>query len=278
MLTIGKKGPYLANAVGHHGAILRALMHNTYVPVQVDFDTGEIWRDPATGFARRRAYDVGGEILIKVPSEKAFVGYWNNPQATSERFARDVFAKGDLYYRTGDALRRTPDGRWFFMDRLGDTFRWKSENVSTAEVAEAIGHFPSVVEACVYGVLVPGHEGRAGCAAIYIPPAQRDAFDFGALHAHMRNRMPRYAVPVFLRLTEELAPMHNNKQNKAPLKKQGLDFAAIEREAKREGRRADRLMWCPAALGRTAGKGEGYVPFTEADMRELEMEKGAVKL
>lgn len=82
--------------------------------------------------------------------------YWGNNQATQKKFERDVFAKGDLYYRTGDALRRTSDGRWFFQDRLGDTFRWKSENVSTAEVAEVIGKFPGVVEANVYGVLVPG--------------------------------------------------------------------------------------------------------------------------
>lgn len=82
--------------------------------------------------------------------------YWGNNKATQKKFERDVFVKGDLYYRTGDALRRTPDGRWFFQDRLGDTFRWKSENVSTAEVAEVIGKFPGVVEANVYGVLVPG--------------------------------------------------------------------------------------------------------------------------
>lgn len=149
-------GPYFANAVGHHGAILRHKFRNIYVPVEIDTDTNEILRDPKTGFAKRKSYEEGGEMLVNIPSESAFAGYWRNPEATEKKFERNVFKKGDLFYRTGDALRRTPDGRWFFLDRLGDTFRWKSENVSTAEVAERLGNFPGVVEANVYGVEVPG--------------------------------------------------------------------------------------------------------------------------
>lgn len=149
-------GPYFANAVGHHGAILRHKFRNIYVPVEIDTDSNEILRDPKTGFAKRKSYEEGGEMLVNIPSESAFAGYWRNPEATEKKFERNVFKKGDLFYRTGDALRRTPDGRWFFLDRLGDTFRWKSENVSTAEVAERLGNFPGVVEANVYGVEVPG--------------------------------------------------------------------------------------------------------------------------
>jgi acyl-CoA synthetase (AMP-forming)/AMP-acid ligase II len=93
------------------------MFRNTYVPVKIDPDTETVWRDPGTGFARRNSYEEGGEILVKMPSEQAFVGYWDNPTATKKKFERDVFKKGDLYYRTGDALRRTKDGRWFFMDR-----------------------------------------------------------------------------------------------------------------------------------------------------------------
>jgi acyl-CoA synthetase (AMP-forming)/AMP-acid ligase II len=149
-------GPYFANAVGRHGAILRHKFRDIYVPVEIDTDTNEVLRDPKTGFAKRKSYEEGGEILVNIPSESAFAGYWRNPEATGKMFERNVFKKGDLFYRTGDALRRTPDGRWFFLDRLGDTFRWKSENVSTAEVAECLGNFPGVVEANVYGVEVPG--------------------------------------------------------------------------------------------------------------------------
>ncbi|KAK5139684.1 hypothetical protein LTR04_003406, partial [Oleoguttula sp. CCFEE 6159] len=208
------RGDYLAAAVGHHGLVLRLMLRNTYVPVEIDHETGDIYRDPSTGFARRKPYDEGGEIIVAVPNEQVFSGYWNAPEATSKKFVRGVFKEGDLWYRTGDALRRTKDGRWFFMDRLGDTFRWKSENVSTAEVAEALGHFPHVVEANVYGVEVPAHDGRAGCAAIFIPPAERATFDYAGLLKYARQRLPRYAVPVFLRVVADMAPMHNNKQNK----------------------------------------------------------------
>ena len=155
------RGPYLTGCVGHHGAILRTMLHNTFIPVAIDPTTGDILRDPKTGFATRNPYSLGGEIIVKIPTESAFQGYWKNKDSTAKKYLRNVFKKGDLYYRTGDALRRTDDGRWFFMDRLGDTFRWKSENVSTAEVAEVLGKFPGVIEANVYGVLYrPRRSGR----------------------------------------------------------------------------------------------------------------------
>jgi acyl-CoA synthetase (AMP-forming)/AMP-acid ligase II len=150
------RNDHFADAVGHHGAVFRAIFKNTYVPVKLDYETGEIWRHPKTGFAQRQPYEEGGEMLVKVVDENVFKGYWNAPEATAKKYARDVFEKGDLYYRSGDALRRTSDGKWFFMDRLGDTFRWKGENCSTTEVAECLGRFPSIKEANVYGVEVPG--------------------------------------------------------------------------------------------------------------------------
>ena len=150
-------GPFTVNAVGHQGAIARWQTKDLYVPVALDHAKGDIWRDPHTGFAKRVPYEEGGEILVSVNGvPDAFPGYWNNPEATEKKYITNVFKKGDRYYRTGDALRRTPDGLWFFMDRLGDTFRWKGENVSTAEVAECLGHFGGVAEANVYGVELPG--------------------------------------------------------------------------------------------------------------------------
>ncbi|TKA27551.1 hypothetical protein B0A50_04381 [Salinomyces thailandicus] len=234
------RGPFHAAHVGHHGAIRRRQFQDILVPVEIDHEKGDIWRDPKTGFGRRNAYEEGGEILIKCQSEADFVGYWNNPEATAKRFERDVFVQGDLYYRTGDALRRDKDGRWFFLDRLGDTFRWKSENVSTAEVAEVLGRFPDIVEANVYGVEIPGHDGRAGCAAIFIPHERRGAFDWVGLLAHARKHLPRYAVPVFLRVVEKQTAMHNNKQNKVPLRKEGVEHGKI---MSGEGGRGDGLRW-----------------------------------
>jgi len=181
------RGDYLAACVGHHGAIARFNNRNLIVPVLIDQATGAIARDPKTGFAYRQPYENGGEVIVQIADVKQFAGYYKNPEATMKKFDRNVFKKGDLWYRTGDALRRTKDGRWFFMDRLGDTFRWKGENVSTAEVAEVLGHFPGVVEANVYGVALPAHDGRAGCAAVYIDPNAKNGFDFAGLLKYSRS-------------------------------------------------------------------------------------------
>lgn len=123
------RGPFSAGSVGHHGLILRLLLRNVFVPVAIDPATGDVLRDEKTGFAVRPSHETGGEILVNIPNKEAFQGYWKNEDATAKKYLRDVFTKGDLYYRSGDALRRQPDGRWYFLDRLGDTFRWKSENV-----------------------------------------------------------------------------------------------------------------------------------------------------
>jgi acyl-CoA synthetase (AMP-forming)/AMP-acid ligase II len=224
-LMVWSRNGYYNNCVGHHGLISRWMMHNVFIPVRLDSDTGDIWRDPRTGFAQRVPYEVGGEILVAVNAQEDWQGYWKNPEATSKKFARDVFKKGDMYYRSGDALRRDPDGHWYFLDRLGDTFRWKSENVSTAEVALAMGRYDGIMEANVYGVTVPGHEGRAGCAALHLTDLSsinRPGYLSGLL-AHCRANLPRYAVPVFLRIVKASSHIHNNKQNKNGLRQEGVD-------------------------------------------------------
>lgn len=190
--------------------------------------------------------------------------YWNDPNATAKKFERNVFKEGDLFYRTGDALRRTSDGRWFFIDRLGDTYRWKSENVSTAEVSEILGRYPGVMEAIVYGVEVPGYDGRAGCAAIYVAEDLRSATFYASLLSFAQKVLPNYAVPVFLRITNSMQPMHNNKQNKRPLKEEGINIRKIAQGMSS----ADKILWHPEALG-AKGRGGTYVEFTEADLGAL---------
>ncbi|MCJ1262414.1 hypothetical protein MMC22_002284 [Lobaria immixta] len=253
------RGDYLANAVGHHGAIRRYILRNTYIPVETDIETNSIVRDPKTGFAKRNLYEDGGEIIVQIPNKTAFPGYRGAPEATEKKFARDVFRKGDLYYRTGDALRRTSDGRWFFQDRLGDTYRWKGENVSTAEVAQVLGQFPGILEANVYGVQVPGSDGQAGCVAVIIAPERRETFDWASLARFALMRLPRYAVPVFVRaIAGEIGVMgsHNNKQNKVPLRAEGVNPGL--RGTKVAGGNADLFYWMPA-------KEERYIPFEEKE-------------
>lgn len=110
---------FSVGAVGHDGWIRRQKFHGVYVPVEIDAESGDILRSPGTGFAKRKTYEEGGEILVKLPSQKAWAGYWRSQETTSKKWVMNVFKKGDLYYRTGDALRRNSDGLWYFVDRLG---------------------------------------------------------------------------------------------------------------------------------------------------------------
>ncbi|KGO73684.1 Major facilitator superfamily domain, general substrate transporter [Penicillium italicum] len=254
------RGPFTSGSVGHDGLIMRGILRNVFVPVAIDPETGDILRDSKTGFAVRAPYEQGGEILVNIPGEEAFQGYWNNDEATNKKYLRDVFKKGDLYYRSGDALRRQSDGRWYFLDRLGDTFRWKSENVATAEVSEVLGQFPGITEANVYGVRLPNHEGRAGCAAIQISPDARQTFDYTALAKFVRSKLPKYAVPLFLRIVENPTHIHNNKQNKVPLRDEGVDTTLVGTRAP-EGK-DDYFLWI-------APGDESYSAYGEKEWERL---------
>ena len=144
-------------------------------------------------------------------------------------------------------MRQDADGRVYFVDRLGDTFRWKSENVSTNEVADMIGKFLQIAEISVYGVLVPGYDGRAGAASIVMADGVTVAtFDFAALAAHARAMLPSYAVPLFLRVTPALEYTGTMKIQKGKLKKEGVDPEKVTGK--------DRLYWLPPGS-------ERYVPF-----------------
>lgn len=241
-LHIHSLNSYTQDCVGQHGALLRWETRDTYVPAAIDPDSGALIRDPRTGLVVRNSYNEGGEILVKVPDESAFAGYINNPTATAKKFERNVLKKGDLYYRSGDSLRRDDDGRWFFLDRLGDTFRWKSENVSTAQVAEVLGKYPGIAEATVYGVLVPNHDGRAGCAAILLSEGvSLETFDWSALLAYARQALVKEAVPVFVRVVKNSSRTDNEKQNKGPLKEEGIAVASFGE--KLVGGEGDVMMW-----------------------------------
>src|SRR6202020_1695698 len=124
-----------------------------------------------------------------------FDGY-TNATDTEKKILRDVFAKGDAWFRTGD-LMKIDDGSFFhFVDRLGDTFRWKGENVATSEVNDAVLDCPGAVDASTYGVRLPGAYLRAGAEAIVVD----DRFDFDGFGDHLSRRLPAYAHPVLLRI------------------------------------------------------------------------------
>jgi fatty-acyl-CoA synthase len=147
-----------------------------------------------------------------------FEGYTDTAE-TEKKILRNVLASGDAWFRTGDLMRLDEGGYFHFVDRVGDTFRWKGENVATSEVNEAMLDCPGVVDAAAYGVSVPGADGRAGMAAIVID----DRFDLTELQDHIARRLPAYARPVFVRICAALDTTETFKQKKHALAREGFD-------------------------------------------------------
>jgi fatty-acyl-CoA synthase len=147
-----------------------------------------------------------------------FEGY-TDAAATEKKILRDVLAKGDAWFRTGDLMKLDEGGYFHFIDRVGDTFRWKGENVATSEVTQAVVDCPGVVDATTYGVEIPGTDGRAGMVAVVVD----DGFDLGALQHHLSSRLPAYACPVVVRICAMLATTETFKQKKQDLMREGFD-------------------------------------------------------
>jgi fatty-acyl-CoA synthase len=208
----------LYNAAGKPGAIGHVpgfLAHNfPVVLVKTDAATGEIFRGP-DGRPVLCGDGEPGEALGKITNlsnmpSRHFDGY-TDAQASSRKILHDVLALGDAWFRTGDLMRRDPEGFYYFLERLGETFRWKGENVSAEEVANVIRACPGAVEAIVFGIAIPGHEGRAGMAAM-----TTDArFSFDAFLAHVEAKLPDYARPVFIKICEKLETTATFKYKKS---------------------------------------------------------------
>lgn len=194
--------------------------------VKFDIEAEEPVRGP-DGLCIEADEGEAGEALgeIRGALRYRFDGYSGNEEETSKKILRNVFVQGDAWFRTGDLLRRDDEGYVYFVDRIGDTFRWKSENVATSEVAEALGAFDGVAQANVYGVQVPGYEGRAGMAALVARPD----ISLNALHAFLEGQLPGYARPVFLRLQNEAGEHATGtfKLKKLELAREGFDPSTV---------------------------------------------------
>jgi len=191
---------------------------------QFDVETEQPVRSSG-GYCLEARVDQVGECIGRIESDNArgdFSGYVDTT-ASEKKILRNVFAPGDAWFRTGDLMRRDRDGYFFFVDRVGDTFRWKGENVSTGEVAQRLQADPGVIEANVYGVKVPGADGRAGMAALVVD----DRFDLSSFGQRVGRDLPAYAQPVFLRLISGLAVTGTFKHRKVDLVAQGFDPEAI---------------------------------------------------
>jgi len=211
-------------AVGRVSPLLRRLM-NVKV-VRLDPDKEEPVRGP-DGFCIECGPSEPGEVIGLIPPKPttrlgSFEGY-TDEQATQKKILADAFERGDAWFRTGDLMRYDEEGYFYFVDRIGDTFRWKGENVSTNEVGEALGRHPGVREANVYGVEVPGADGRAGMASLVVD----SSFDLGALHTALRRELAAYARPLFIRLQQEMQITGTFKHRKVDLVADGFDPAKI---------------------------------------------------
>jgi len=219
----------LFNMEGKPGAIGRVPRYLAHRPpavlVQFDVETNQPVRN-SQGFCIRCTPHETGEAIGQVHKDSSNVGTWfegyTNQDASEKKIVRNVFEAGDAWYRTGDLMRMDQSGFYYFVDRIGDTFRWKGENVSASEVAEALCAFPGIQQAVVYGVALPGCDGRAGMATL----AVREEPDFAALRKHLFGCLPAYAVPLFLRIRSELEATATFKCVKTVLQREGYDPAA----------------------------------------------------
>jgi fatty-acyl-CoA synthase len=220
--------------------------------IRFDIDKEEPVRG-ADGFCVECPPDEVGEVVSRIlisplkPGQR-FDGY-SDRAATEKKILRDAFEAGDMWFRSGDLMRRDARGYFFFVDRIGDTFRWKGENVATSEVAELINTFDAVRDANVYGVPVAGREGKAGMVAL----VAGEGFDLAALRRHVHAHLSAYARPLFLRLQTEIETTSTFKQRKVELVRDGFD----------PGKVADPLYFDDASAG-------AYVPLDAELFRRIQ--------
>ncbi|MEZ0051705.1 fatty-acyl-CoA synthase [Mycobacterium sp. MAA66] len=207
--------------------------------VEYDLETGEPAR-AADGRLRRVKRGEPGLLLSKVNSLQPFDGY-TDKSASEKKLVRNAFKDGDVWFNTGDLMRAQGFAHAAFADRLGDTFRWKGENVATTEVEAALGTDSQIEECTVYGVEVPGCGGRAGMVAVQLRAGAE--FDGAALARAAYSNLPAYAVPLFVRVVETLAHTSTFKSQKVDLRKQGYGAEVTD------------------PLYVLSGRDEGYLPF-----------------
>jgi len=239
----------LYNCEGERGSIGRIppfLNHRSGVElVRFDSDAEAPLRGE-DGLCTRCATDEVGEAIGRIDKDGAggrFEGY-SDAEATRKKILRNVFAEGDAWFRTGDLMRRDARGFFYFIDRVGDTFRWKGENVASQQVAEAIAECPGVLDAVVYGVAVPGAEGRAGMAAVV--PGR--GFDLAVLRGHLAEKLPDYACPLFVRLCPSVETTSTFKPRKQKFAVEGYDPTATADPIFFDDRRQAAFVRLDAAL------------------------------
>lgn len=162
-----------------------------------------------------------GLLLAELTKRSPYEGYTNS-EASQSKLIRNVLKSGDEYFNTGDLVQKQGYKHVAFVDRLGDTFRWKGENVATTEVEEVANQFPQIAHSVVYGVQIPNTDGRAGMAAVTLN-TELNQFDIDGFASHIKNKLPAYAVPIFIRIRPQQDITGTFKYKKGTLKTDGFD-------------------------------------------------------
>ncbi|XP_061890297.1 long-chain fatty acid transport protein 2-like [Entelurus aequoreus] len=217
------------NYAGKIGAVGRVhFLHKmayNYALLRFDTEKEEVVRD-SKGFCMEVPRGESGLLVCRIAESAPFSGYAKNQHQTDKKKLKDVFVKGDVYFNTGDILKIDHEGFVFFQDRVGDTFRWKGENVATTEVSDHLLMIDCIEEANVYGVKVPGHEGRIGMAALSLK-ANMD-FDGQLVYEHVKSYLPSYARPRFIRIQDAMSLTATFKLMKVRLVEEGFNLALIK--------------------------------------------------
>ncbi|KAG0267450.1 hypothetical protein DFQ27_008741 [Actinomortierella ambigua] len=277
LLNLSRNGKGLG-AVGFRGPLIRRMQPGLRI-VRADIDSEQLIRDPKTGFCIECSNGDIGELLALADNKtynSRYTGYFNQPKVSKAKLVQNVFQKGDQWMRTGDLLYKDSKGFYYFADRAGDTYRWKSENVSTTEIEATLGRLDEVAGCTVYGVQVQGQDGRAGMATLVLKDGIVSRVVVGVseksgeekveyhvdehklaqfihkLGEHSAKYMPGYAIPRFIRISEqELETTGTFKNRKVDLRKEGFDLDKVR----------DRMYWWTPE-GR-------YLPFGVAENRMI---------
>ncbi|MEE8556545.1 MAG: long-chain-acyl-CoA synthetase, partial [Myxococcota bacterium] len=209
----------LVNMNGRPGMVGRLLFGS--VLVRCDLETGELERG-ADGRCKEIGPGETGLLLTRIGGTSRYDGYLD-AEATTKKIVENALKDGDRFFNTADLLTLHEDGWISFADRAGDTFRWKGENVSTNEVAEVLNGAPGVLESNVYGVEVPGTDGRAGMASLHID----ERFSIEALADFVREHLPGYQRPYFVRLQRDMRITGTFKHQKVEYRREGYDPSRV---------------------------------------------------
>ncbi|AET39541.1 long-chain fatty acid transporter FAT1 Ecym_4504 [Eremothecium cymbalariae DBVPG len=229
--TSFQRGTFGVGACRNYGALINWILsyQQTLVRMEPD-DDSTVYRN-RSGFCEVSKVGEPGELMMRIfkprKPETSFQGYVGNKTATQSKVLRDVFRKGDAWYRSGDLLKADEDGLWYFVDRLGDTFRWKSENVSATEVENQMMRYNKEIFECVVilGIKIPNHEGKAGFAVVQLKNEYLMEDKIHLLNGvldHLKMNLPKYSLPILVKFVDEIEVSHNHKLAKRKYKEQKL--------------------------------------------------------